>query len=66
MKKMSKKTFAIVSGIVGAVTICANSIISLFDIPGKTFICDAVQAVGMAVIAVCACFIDQDTKLIKK
>jgi hypothetical protein len=62
---MSKKTFAIVSGIVGAVAICANTIISLFDIPAKTAICDAVQAVGMAVIAICGCFVD-NTKQIKK
>ena len=32
---MSKKTFAIISGIVGAVIICANTIILLFDILAK-------------------------------
>ena len=63
---MSKKTFAIVSGIVGAVTICANTIISLFDIPCETAICDAVQAGGYFVIAVCACFMNPETKLINK
>ena len=63
---MSKKTFAIISGIVGAVTVCANTIIALFDIPAKVAIMDSVQAVGVAVITICGCFVKTEQEKIEQ
>jgi uncharacterized membrane protein YadS len=55
---MSKKTYAIVAGIIGAVVTAAETIIPLFDLPKESLILGAVAACGSAAIAVVACFID--------
>ena len=41
---MSKKTYAIVAGIIGAVTTAIESIIPLFDLPKESLILGAVAA----------------------
>lgn len=62
---MSKKTYAIVSGIVGAVATCANTIIALFNLPKEALIIAAVGAVATCATTVLACFVD-NTKQIEK
>lgn len=57
-KKMSKKTYAIVAGIIGAVVTAAETIIPMFNLPKESLILGAVGACGSAAIAVVACFID--------
>lgn len=53
---MSKKTFAIVSGIVGAVQTAAVAIITSFDIPYAAEINSAIVVVGTCIIEVCTIF----------
>ena len=55
---MSKKTFAIVCGIIGAVVTATETIIPLFALSKESLILGAVAACGTAAIAVVACFID--------
>lgn len=55
---MSKKTFAIVTGIIGAVVTASETIIPLFNLSKESLILGAVAACGTAVIAIVACFID--------
>ena len=62
---MSKKTYAIVSGIIGAVATCANTIISLFDLTKEALIIAAVGAVATCATTILACFVD-NTKQIEK
>ena len=62
---MSKKTYAIVAGVIGALTTAAETIISLFSLPKEAVILGAVAAVGSAAIAVVACFIEPE-KIEKK
>lgn len=63
---MSKKTYAIVAGILGAVTTAIESIVPLFDLPKESLILGAVAAVGSAAIAVVACFVDPTKQIEKK
>ena len=63
---MSKKTYAIVAGIIGAVTTAIESIIPLFDLPKESLILGAVAAVGSAAIAIVACFVDPTKQIEKK
>lgn len=55
---MSKRTFAIVTGIIGAVVSATESIIPLFELPKESLILGAVAACGTAAIAVVYCFSD--------
>ena len=63
---MSKRTYAIVAGILGAVTTAIESIVPLFDLPKESLILCAVAAVGSAAIAVVACFVDPTKQIEKK
>lgn len=63
---MSKRTYAIVAGIIGAVTTAVESIIPLFNLPKESLILGAVAAVGSAAIAIVACFVDPTKQLEKK
>ena len=63
---MSKRTYAIVAGILGAVTTAIESIVPLFDLPKESLILGAVAAVGSAAIAVVACFVDPTKQIEKK
>lgn len=63
---MSKRTYAIVAGIIGAVTTAAETIISLFDMSKESLILGAVAAVGSAAIAITACFVDPTKQIESK
>ena len=63
---MSKKTYAIVAGIIGAVTTAIESIIPLFNLPKESLILGAGAAVGSAAIAIVACFVDPTKQLERK
>lgn len=63
---MSKRTYAIVAGIIGAVTTAIETIVPLFDLPKEPLILGAVAAVGSAAIAIVACFVDPTKQLEKK
>lgn len=57
---MSKKTFAIVSGIVGAVQTAAVAVITSFEVPHAAQINSAIVIVGTAIIEVCTLFVKQE------
>ena len=63
---MSKRTYAIVAGIIGAVTTAVETIIPLFNLPKESLILGAVAAVGSAAIAIAACFVDPTKQIEKK
>lgn len=62
---MSKKTFAIVSGIVGAVQTASVAIITSFDVPHATEINSAIVVVGTCIIEICTIFAKTDSELEK-
>ena len=63
---MSKKTYAIVAGIIGAVTTAIESIIHLFNLPKESLIIGAFLVFGSAAIGIVACFVDPTKQLERK
>lgn len=63
---MSKKTYAIVSGIIAAVITATNTILALFDIPNEPAIIGAITAVGGAAETILALFVKpEETKKVE-
>ena len=58
---MSKKVFALVSGIVGALQTAGVAIITSLDCGNATQINSAIVIAGTAIIEICTLFVKNDT-----